>query len=242
VLLRASCCMLHPELPVSPVHQWHMISPLCFIAFRTSSRSQTCILAKPDGQRLQWRADGSSMRALDSTTETETHHNDGAVSVACDQSQIESQSVARVPLVYISATCKVKSDSASSHIKVPRYFVKGGPRGCGTLQRYARIANGSVRGSGGRELDFQKRGQRRESPRPWRWYLYTVLVCATDEQGTNKSNWRVFWTSWNRRKMLVNRRRIMITMDEVPTGSSPKVWIQRPNDQRTNDQWTQASQ
>lgn len=49
------------------------------------------------------------MRALDSTTETETHHNDGAVSVACDQSQIESQSVARVPLVYISRRAKQKA-------------------------------------------------------------------------------------------------------------------------------------
>lgn len=99
-----------------------------------------------DGQRLQWRADGSSMRALDSTTETETHHNDGAVSVACDQSQIESLSVARVPLIYISRRAKQKSDSASSHIKVPRYFVRGGPRGCGTCKRYARVRFESVRG------------------------------------------------------------------------------------------------
>ena len=62
-----------------------------------------------DGQRLQWRADGSSTRALDSMTETETHHNDGAVSVACDQSQIESLSVARVPLIYISRRAKQKA-------------------------------------------------------------------------------------------------------------------------------------
>jgi len=77
------------------------------------------------------------MRALDSTTETETHHNDGAVSVACDQSQIESLSVARGPLVYISRRAKQKSDSASSHIKVPRYFRKDALGRCGTCKWYA---------------------------------------------------------------------------------------------------------
>jgi hypothetical protein len=44
------------------------------------------------------------MRALDSTTETETHHNDGAVSVACDQSQIESLSVGQGSADIHSAT------------------------------------------------------------------------------------------------------------------------------------------
>jgi len=164
--------------------------------FATVLHSSSRVLLQPDlhsdqtrdGQRLQWRADGSSMRALDSMTETETHHNDGAVSVACDQSQIESLSVARVPLIYISRRAKQKSDSASSHIKVPRYFVRGGPRGCGTCKRYARVRFEVCEGSGGRRLDFQKRGHLEPSALA-QVLVYSTCICVRylyDRRSSNK--------------------------------------------------------
>lgn len=171
--------------------------------FATVLHSSSRVLLQPDlhsdqtrdGQRLQWRADGSSMRALDSMTETETHHNDGAVSVACDQSQIESLSVARVPLIYISRRAKQKSDSASSHIKVPRYFVRGGPRGCGTCKRYARVRFEVCEGSGGRRLDFQKRGHLEPSALA-QVLVYSTCICVRylyDRRPRHKNNdWRPF--------------------------------------------------
>lgn len=188
-----------------------------------------------DGQRLQWRADGSSMRALDSMTETETHHNDGAVSVACDQSQIESLSVARVPLIYISRRAKQKSDSASSHIKVPRYFVRGGPRGCGTCKRYARVRFESVRGKWRATTCLSKEG----SPRALGLgagtciqylYLCTILVRPTTKAQEKTTGY------------LSGRLGIRLTFRPVILGSLLRrlqlwlvycPWIERPNDQRT---------
>ena len=61
------------------------------------------------GGRLVWKGLTRSQR--------QTHHNDGAVSVACDKSQIESLSVAGSRW-YVSRDVQSKSDSASSHIKV----------------------------------------------------------------------------------------------------------------------------
>lgn len=108
----AACVLLHVASRVTSLANASMGQH-----FATVLHSSSRVLLQPDlhsdqtrdGQRLQWRADGSSMRALDSMTETETHHNDGAVSVACDQSQIESLSVARVPLIYISRRAKQKA-------------------------------------------------------------------------------------------------------------------------------------
>jgi hypothetical protein len=71
--------------------------------------------------------------------------------------------LARVPLIYISRrAAKQKSDSASSHIKVPRYFERRPERVVGTLQRYA-VGNAKCarfEEAGAASLTFKKRGQR----------------------------------------------------------------------------------
>jgi hypothetical protein len=162
---------------------------------------------------LQRRADGSSMRALDSTTETETHHNDGAVSVACDQSQIESLSVGQGSADIHSATsCKAKKRLCLQSYKSPQVLCERRPE---RLWYFAEVRGGKCEvcevWRGGCQLDFQKEGSEDESSRPWQRYLYTLPVrpnkykylCTRQEQR------RSFWTTWDQRKILASKNRII---------------------------------
>ena len=138
--------------------------------FATVLHSSSRVLLQPDlhsdqtrdGQRLQWRADGSSMRALDSMTETETHHNDGAVSVACDQSQIESLSVGQGSADIRSATsCKAKKRLCLQSYKSPQVLCERRPERLWYFAEVRAVGNAKCARleEAGASLTFKKRGR-----------------------------------------------------------------------------------
>ena len=137
--------------------------------FATVLHSSSRVLLQPDlhsartrdGQRLQWRADGSSTRALDSTTETETHHNDGAVSVACDQSQIESLSVGQGSADIHFATCKAKKRLCLQSYKSPQVLCERRPERLWYFAEVRAVGNAKCARfeEAGASLTFKKRGR-----------------------------------------------------------------------------------
>ena len=149
--------------------------------------SISCILSQPGlhpishhraRDSLQRRADGSSTRALDSTTETETHHNDGAVSVACDQSQIESLSVGQGSADIRSATsCKAKKRLCLQSYKSAQVLSKGCPGALWYLQVVRVWDLKCAMEGGGRRLDFQKRGHREPSALA-EVLVYNACICV----------------------------------------------------------------